>query len=196
MYKYNYEHMWSPGEMPYTEWDPKLRAWCQGSRIRRNFEPNRYFTRPHDGKRAGWTGRFKDAIVGEGADVFITTSGDKRTLMRDRPQKWQWTTNHDPAEVYRILTDPDFREQDKLHVIDHPFSTKRWGQPWYNFKNRKYQSVGRTLRNPGNMWPGANWPPGAKRRDQLPWSHQEIYNTWWDRVPFSVERWPGGRRGT
>ena len=183
----------APSEMPYVEWDPMQRVWIQGEHIKRNFEPNRYFTRPHDGKRPGWSGRLKDALVGEGADVFITTSGDKRTLMRDRPQKWQWTNNANPSDTIAILTDRDFRLQDLMHVRDHKFSTQRWSEPLYNFKNRQYQSLGRTYRNPGNMWPGAKWAPGAKRSAQSPWSHQDFFGQWWDRLPLNTGWWAGGR---
>ncbi|OQO01307.1 hypothetical protein B0A48_12860 [Cryoendolithus antarcticus] len=78
----------APAENGYTEYSPILRQWEQnGIKMPRNWRPKHYFTRPSDGKRPGFLGRLRDVAQSEGADVFITTSGDKRTLMRDRPQR-------------------------------------------------------------------------------------------------------------
>lgn len=180
--------------MPFVEWDPFLRVWRQGSNFKPNFKPKRYFTRPHDGKRPGWGGRVKDAFSGEGADVFVTTSGDKRTLMRDRPQRWQWSgwkpTLNEQIEMRR---DKDFRWQDFQPVIDTKFGRKRWEEPFYNYRNREFESFGEVWRHPEKVWTNVQWPQGAKHSNRQPWNYRDLNNDWWGRVPFEAGFWPGGR---
>jgi len=186
----------APREMPFREWNPYLRVWHQGPHVLHNFRPKYYFTRPHDGKRGGWTGRLKDALTHEGADVFVTISGDKRTLMRDRPRRDQWTgwplsrEEMEDGEVY----DKDWRFQDTEPVMETKFSRKkRWREPFYNFRNREFESYGRVMWHPKRVWRDAEWREGARRDDLRPWNIKDVNGIWWSKVPWQACRDPGGR---
>jgi len=183
----------APREMPFVEWDPQQRVWHQGPITKRNFRPKYYFTRPHDGKRPGWGGRVKDAFTGEGADVFVTISGDKRTLMRDRPQRWQWTNWMFSEDVANIISDKEFRMQDLEPVIETKYGGSRWKKPYYNFRNREHESAYKTYRHPDKMWTGTQWPRGARHNDRNPWSKRDATGQWFSAVPWWAGAWPGGR---
>ncbi|KXL46668.1 hypothetical protein M433DRAFT_70031 [Acidomyces richmondensis BFW] len=183
----------APEEMPFIEYDPFGRQWHQGARVLPHFKPNYYFTRPKDGKRSGWVGRMKDVMTGEGADVFITSSGDKRTLMRDRPRRWHWAGwRPDAAELDALVMDKDRRWQDFTPVIDHKFSRARADKPFYNFRNREYESAGRVARHPGAVWTCAVWPQNA-RDGEPPWCYRDVSAQWFTRVPWWNGAFPGGR---
>jgi len=182
-------------EMPFREWDPIIRRWRQGPQILPNFKPKHYFTRPSDGKRNGWIGRMKDACTGEGADVFITTSGDKRTFMRDRPQRHQWTGwPMTRIEMRDLVRDKDFRGQDLDSVIDTKFAYNRAQRPRYDFRNREFESLNDVWRHRHSVWRAANWPEGARRDDQRPLNHRSVYGQWYSGVPDWTGFFPGGRR--
>jgi hypothetical protein len=158
-----------PRENPFIEYDPINKGWYQGGyRMPSKFRPRHYWTRPCDGKRTGAWGRFKDAITGEGPDVFVTTSGDRRTLMRDRPQKWQWSGwPIDGARNLDWLTDPDFRQQDAMLSWNASWTktSSRTGA-YYNFKTRRYETPRMFLQNGGAgpdnpVWRDVQWKPNA-----------------------------------
>jgi len=190
-----------PREQPFIEYDPINRGWYQsGTRMPSSFRPKYYWTRPCDGKRTGAWGRFKDAITGEGPDVFVTTSGDRRTLMRDRPQKWQWSGwPIDRARYWDWLCDPDHRLQDNMEARNASWThtSSRIGAQ-YNFKTRRYepprmfwQTGGTGPNNP--LWRDAQWRPNAKRSDQVPFNYQTPDEQWWSAVPAWTHQFAGGR---
>lgn len=190
-----------PHEQPFIEYDPIQRVWHRGGRrMHGKFRPKHYWTRPNDGKRSGAWGRFKDVLTSEGADVFITTSGDKRTLMRDRPQKHEWSGW--PLERARMRDwelDPDWRNQDFMPVKEMSWTktSSRFGAR-YNFRTRKYESPGSTWLTgnwgPNNrVWRDAQWRPNAKRSDMSPYNYQTPDEQWWTRVPLGAGLYPGGR---
>ena len=152
-----------PREHAFIEFDPKNKGWYQaGTRMPSSSRPKHYWTRPCDGKRTGAWGRFKDALTGEGPDVFVTTSGDRRTLMRDRPQKWQWSGwPMERARMFDWLCDPDYRVQDEMLArnVTWTNTSSRLGAQ-YNFKTRRYES-------PRMFWQtggaGPNNPYGGMR---------------------------------
>lgn len=190
-----------PTEQPYIEYDPQNRGWYRGDQRIPNFRPRHYWTRPHDGKRPGALGRLKDALTGEGAGVFVTTSGDKRTFMRDRPQKWQWTNwDMDDARKFDFFADPDYRLQDSMRASSAPWAkgSARSGE-LYNFRTRRYEEPGQPWWLTGgggqnsSMWRDAQWRPGAKRSDTSPYSYQSPDEAWWSRVPWTAGYYPGGR---
>ena len=191
-----------PAEQPYIQYHQGF-GWHQGGRKLRHFKPKYYWTRPHDGKRSGSLGRLKDVLTNEGPDVFITINGDKRTLMRDRPQKWQWSRWGLTPQQFndKQYYDPDAIEAEFMN----PFETfwtnnsSRAGAH-YNFKNRKYETHQHGWSGslygygPGNrVWRDAQWRPGAKRSDTNPYNYQTPDTTWWNRVPDSAGDWAGGR---
>ncbi|RMY64569.1 hypothetical protein D0863_09735 [Hortaea werneckii] len=185
----------APREYPYIEHNAQLGGWWQGPVRLRNFKPNLYFTRPHDGKRTGGFGRLKDALTGEGPDVFVTISGDKRTLMRDRPQKWQWSewALTDEEQDERIEFDKDLRYQDLEPIIETPWA-QRSGWHKYNFRTRKFEHPRWSwLTDHDKVWRDATWAPGAKRRDMRPLNKRNIYGEWESRVPWQAGYWCGGR---
>ncbi|KAK4956516.1 hypothetical protein LTR10_006043 [Elasticomyces elasticus] len=181
----------APAELPYREYDPVLRGWYQGERRLHNFRPKLYYTRPSDGKRKGAAGRLKDAFTGEGPDVFVTMSGDRRTLMRDRPQRWQWSgwgSPYDEKNREARWHDKDWREQDDMPLLNHNDSS-RDGQS-YNFKCRKYHTPRPWWYNypdNNNIWTDARWSEGARHADMNPLSKQHVSGRWTTRVP----RWSG-----
>lgn len=186
----------APAELPFVEWDPKRQVWHQGKKFLPHFKPNKYWVRPHDGKRPGALGRLKDALTGEGADLFITLSGDKRTLMRDRPQRWQWTGwGLSPTEVVdRRMFDMDFREQD----LEGPFegkktAGKRGMRPLYDFHTREFRTVGRAMRDPMSIWSDAHWPEGVSRQSATPLSWRDGNGVWAHKIPTWARLYPGGR---
>lgn len=185
----------APREMPFKEWNPHLRVWHQGPNILRNFKPNYYLTRPHDGKRPGTLGRFKDALTGEGPDVFLTVSGDKRTLMRDRPQRSEWAGwGLSPREWREREDDKDFRFQDDDGIAEAPWTGKKraWKQH-YNFRSRKYESPLKVAWNPDRVWTDARWPEGARHNSRMPLSYRDIDYEWLSRVPWWASYYAGGR---
>ena len=186
----------APQELPYREWDPIIRRWRQGPQVLWNFKPKHYFTRPHDGKRPGALGRLKDAFTREGADVFITSSGDERTLMRDRPQRWQWAGwGMTPAEARRkALYDKDFRWQDFEPILDASWTQKKrdW-KPYYNFRNRKWEHPLQVWSHPDRVWTDARWPEGARHSSRRPLTYRDLGDQWWSRVPWWAQHYPGGR---
>jgi hypothetical protein len=184
-------------EVSFIEYDPWNKGWYQGgTRMPSKFRPRHYWTRPCDGKRTGTWGRFKDAITGEGPDVFVTTSGDRRTLMRDRPQKWQWSGW--PIDRARNL-DPDFRQQDAMPAWNASWTntSSRMGAQ-YNFKTRRYETPRMFWQNgvggPNNpVWRDAQWKPNAKRSAQIPYNCQTPDQQWWTTVPRWAGQFAGGR---
>lgn len=187
----------APAELPFIEWDPNQQIWKQGDKVLPNFKPNKYWVRPHDGKRPGTLGRLKDALTGEGADLFITLSGDKRTLMRDRPQRWQWTGwGLSPTELEdKRMFDIDFREQDLSGAFEGKKTAAMRGmRPLYDFRSRKYRSVERAMRDPWSIMQNAHWPEGASRRNVMPLSWRDGMGNWMSpRVPWWSGAYPGGR---
>nr|OQO15854.1 hypothetical protein B0A51_15274 [Rachicladosporium sp. CCFEE 5018] len=192
----------APAENGYTEYNPILRQWEQnGIKMPRNWRPKHYFTRPSDGKRPGFLGRLKDVAQGEGADVFITTSGDKRTLMRDRPQRYDWAGwGMDPWELWESqMLDPDWRLRDQMLISEAPWSggvAPRGGNR-YNFRSRRFEDDGKLARQPwSKVWTDARWAPGVGRRSQFPESVRDRAGGWYTNCakvsPFAGY-WPGGR---
>lgn len=190
-----------PCEQPFIEFDPINRGWYHGGRrMSSKFRPSHYWTRPCDGKRTGGWGRFKDAMTGEGPDVFITTSGDKRTLMRDRPQKWQWSGwPKDLANAYDGQFDPEHRMQDEILMKNASWTntSSRMGAH-YNFRTRQYESPRNFWQTGGagpsnGVWRDAQWKPNAKRSDTNPYNYQTPDTQWWTRVPAGAGWFPGGR---
>ena len=79
----------APREEPFIHHRARGHAgpgWYQGGRKLHKFQSKKYWARPIDGARQGTFGRIKDALTGEGPDVFVVANGDKRTLMRDMPR--------------------------------------------------------------------------------------------------------------
>lgn len=190
-----------PAEPPYIQYLPG-RGWHQGDRKLRHLKPRYYWTRPHDGKRSGSWGRLKDAMTGEGPDVFVTISGDKRTLVRDRPQKWQWSrwpltqAQIDDRRYY----DPDAVEAEFMDSFEPSWTnTSSRAGARYNFKNRRYEAPQNGCSSaqyygPNNrVWRDAQWRPGAKKSDTNPYNYQTPDLQWWNRVPYNVRDLAGAR---
>ncbi|TKA26142.1 hypothetical protein B0A50_04639 [Salinomyces thailandicus] len=188
----------APAELPFIQWRPEWGGgWYRGRRKlpSSTFTPKAYFTRPHDGKRSGGLGRFKDALTGEGPDVFVTVSGDKRTLMRDRPQRWQWSQwGLSWGEALSRRDDRDWREQDELPVLGMPWAggEARAGMG-YNFRTRRFEAPRPRWETRDGVWTDAQWREGARRGDQLPLGKRDINGFWQSRVPWRSGRWAGGR---
>lgn len=184
----------APREMPFREYDPQLGGWWQGNRKLHNFKPNYYFTRPHDGKRSGTWGRLKDVMTRQGPDVFVTISGDKRTLMRDRPQKRHWAGwGEAPWETFnRIECDKDWRPQDEMPIMDIGRTRKRAFEPFYNFRNRKFEHPRWKWAEKDGVWTDAHWderhPRGAP-----PLNKRDLAGAWESGVPWYAGAWAGGR---
>ena len=185
-----------PKEMPFTEYDPYHKAWYQGDRKLPNFKPKKFWTRPHDGKRPGAWGRLKDGLGGEGADVFVTTSGDKRTFHKDRPQRWQWTGNKLSWDeiMEKRWFDKDHRDQDEMQVRNAPWTrAERSAYPTYNFRSREYEYPNSSWLNPNRFWQNANWPPNVRHSSDNPLNAQDVFGNWRSRVPWNAGWWAGGR---
>jgi hypothetical protein len=186
------DHRNAPNEPPWKQWDPENRGWHQGSRRLRNFRPDYYFTRPCDGKRRGTTGRLKDALTGEGPDVFITISGDKRTLMRDRPQRRQWAGWPETrGEWLQRHSDRNWRPQDDEPV--YRWHADRANEPHYNFRSREFQSTQRVMNHPWSAWTNAQWPERASHDNMNPRNYRDARYQWFTRVSPWAGLWPGGR---
>lgn len=187
-----------PWELPFTEYDPIHGGWWKGDRKLRHFKPKKFWTRPIDGKRPGALGRLKDALTGEGADVFVTLSGDKRTLMRDVPQRWQWTNAglSDWERWEKRMFDKDHRRQDEMPIWNTTAAAeKREAKPFYNFRTREFERPNYQWANPDHFWKDAQWPFGAKHSSDSPLSKQDVHNNWQTRVPPWAGFFPGGRPG-
>ncbi|QIW96102.1 hypothetical protein AMS68_001620 [Peltaster fructicola] len=181
----------APEELPYLV--QRNGVWKQGNRTIRDVKPNLYFVRPTDGKRAGASGRVLDCMTGEGPDVFVSKCGDKRTLMRDRPQRWQWSgwglSDREWHDLRRY--DKDYRRGDLSAVLDLPRNaTARLKRSKYNYQSRKYESW-REL--PADPWTDARWAEGARRSDMAPLCFRDMGWQWYSRVPVNAGRFPGGR---
>ena len=185
----------APAEMPFIEYRPSQGGWWQGDLKLHNFRPKKYLTRPHDGKRLGAMGRLKDAWTGEGADVYVTISGDRRTLVRDCPQRWQWTgrgiSHRELRERQRFDRDP--REQDELRPYDMPWTTGRRHKPFYNFRTRHFEGLNYRWDHPDYSWVDADRPPGARHSSNSPYCKQNFHGPWQRMVPPLAGRDPGGR---
>ncbi|TKA66248.1 hypothetical protein B0A55_09597 [Friedmanniomyces simplex] len=179
-----------PAELPFREYAPSARRWRQGSHVLRNFRPKYYYTRPCDGKRAGTVGRLKDALTGEGPDVFVTISGDKRTLMRDRPQRWQWSGWGSPWDEQNLAArawDKDWREQDAMPLLGRHSNGDRHGGKAYNFRDRRFHSPRAWWWGSPNseaLWRNAQWAEGARRSDRSPLSKEYFSGLQVIKVPF------------
>ncbi|KAK3070714.1 hypothetical protein LTR53_009967 [Teratosphaeriaceae sp. CCFEE 6253] len=178
----------APAELPYREYDPRLGGWWQGERRLKNFRPDYYYTRPCDGKRRGTMGRLKDALTSEGPDVFITMSGDRRTLMKDRPQRWQWTGwGMNMAQQVAWMHDRDWRAQDGMDVLNgNP-------PPGYNFRKRRYEAPKMKNWQNDRLWTDAHWQDGARRHARIPSSKRYLSGAQATRVPLNSGFYAGGR---
>ncbi|KAL1589387.1 hypothetical protein WHR41_01960 [Cladosporium halotolerans] len=184
-----------PREEPFVQHFPGA-GWYKGDLKIRKFKPKYYWTRPNDGKRCGTWGRLKDALTNEGPDVFVTINSGKRTLMRDRPQKWQWSRwPKDPERIRQQYLDPDAIRAESVDSWDASWTKGSWRSgAQYNFRTRKYEHPSLWWgANPESKWMDAQWKPGAKRSDTNPLSYQRAGGTWFSRVPLSAGLWPGGR---
>lgn len=169
-------------------------GWHKGDRHLHHFKPNYYWTRPHDGKRSGTLGRLKDALTGEGADVFITINGDKRAFMRDRPQRWQWSGWSEEASRWyqRRWFDPDAIEAEFVNPFAAGWTERKSGGR-YNFRTRRYEPPQVGWTDPRSVWMNAQWRPGAKRSSMKPLNHQTAEGLWWSTVPWQAGNFVGGR---
>ncbi|KAK5118070.1 hypothetical protein LTR62_004116 [Meristemomyces frigidus] len=185
----------APAEPPFKEYDPFNRCWRQGNRRLPGFKPKYYFTRPCDGKRAGALGRIKDALTGEGPDVFITINGDKRTLMRDRPQRHAWSGwGLTPEEIRdRVRYDPDWRGCDAMPVIGMSWTHNRNHEPLYNYQNREFITPEKMARQPQNVWTNVDWGQGGKDGWKMPLSYRDTNRNWTTRVNPWAGLYPGAR---
>ncbi|KAK3117087.1 hypothetical protein LTR53_001892 [Teratosphaeriaceae sp. CCFEE 6253] len=179
----------APAELPFRQYDPNYGGWWQRGRRLKNFRPNYYYTRPCDGKRRGTMGRLKDAMTSEGPDVFVTISGDKRTLMKDRPQRWQWTGwGLAPQRQRDRLFDRDWRPQDDMDFLG---GSRAEGA--YNFRNRKFEYPRLRDWQSDRLWTDAHWPEAAKRSARDPLSKRYLNGVQTTRVPWDSGWYPGGR---
>lgn len=186
-------HRNAPREPPFKEYNPITRQWHQGSQVLHNFKPNHYFTRPIDGKRRGASGRLKDALTGKGPDVFITTSGDKRTFFRDRPQRWQWSgwPRH-PAEFLDDRHDRDWRLQDDP-LLNPVFGQQRKKNQLYDHRTRKFVSERKAFRDPASVWKNVQWSEKVREKRTMPLSFQDGFGLWHSRVHPDSGLFAGGR---
>lgn len=186
----------APAEPPYRT--QRKGRWYEGKREIRGFKATMYLVRPSDGKRAGTKGRLLDALSGEGPDVFAVKCGDKRTLMRDRPQRWMWSgwAISEVQSTEAMLFDKDFRRKDLRRPRDFSSSIEktRASKSRYNFQTRRYQSEREPLtRPPEDIWTDARWADGARHQDRFPLSYRDANREWWTRVPPDSGNYAGGR---
>ncbi|KAM0720790.1 hypothetical protein Q7P37_003075 [Cladosporium fusiforme] len=185
-----------PREEPFIEYVPQY-GWWQGNKKLRHFKPKYYWTRPNDGKRTGSWGRLKDALTSQGPDVFVTITGDKRTLMRDRPRKDQWTMWPETIDKFleRQYLDMDAIPAEFMGSLEASWtkSSSRAGGR-YNFRTRRYEPPQMGWNNnPRRTWRDAQWRPGAKTSATNPLNHQTADGVWWSRIPWSAGDFGGGR---
>lgn len=189
----------SPLKSPYHAYRPDRGGewWLGvgGSKLK-NFKPRYYLTRPRDGKRSGALGRLKDALTGQGPDVFVTISGDRRTLTKDWPQKWQWSGwGMTPREQWLAAHERDCMVADELPIAEMAWAKRRPDQG-YNFRTRKFEALNaRMWADEARVWTDAHWRPDAKRRDKLPLTRRDLDGNWETRVPPWSGRYVGGRSG-
>lgn len=131
---------------------------------RRSSKKKLYFIRPHDGRpehRRGTLGRLKDALTGQGPDIFVTATTLGRR-MRDRPQRWQWAGyGIDSKEIRTKVVEPGFAWSELDPVKEAPWA-RRSPMEGYDFRKRRYGGPRE------DALTDARWSPGA-RRDTAPW---------------------------
>lgn len=96
-----------------------------------------YWIRPRDGKRPGAWGGIKDALSGQGPDVFVV-GGDSRPWRRDCPSVGNWSgwkldylEEDSDGEAWETLHDR------KVH-FEMPWAKRNRGQK-YNFWEREFE---------------------------------------------------------
>lgn len=186
----------APAEKPYRQ--QRRGRWYEGRREIKGFKAPMFIVRPSDGKRSGTIGRLLDALTGEGPDVFVIKCGDKRTLMRDRPQRWQWSGwGLDDVELADLAEfDKDFRPKDLRPIRNwlQSIERARAARHRYNFQSRRYHTDRETFAVPPEyVWRDVRWPEDAKRWEAFPLSFLDGNREWWTRVPRASGNYAGGR---
>ncbi|KAF2843265.1 hypothetical protein M501DRAFT_906598, partial [Patellaria atrata CBS 101060] len=141
-------------------------GWVQNGRILRGLKPKKAFYWPKDGKRGTTWGRWKDLLSGQGPDIHIRISGEKRTRPWDGPSRARWSRWTEDAFVAPWETE---------QPLPSPFWARRKAHEKYDFRTRKF-----TKRNPDpSCWTDVRWqyPPNDHFRD--PYAFRDLDGRWW-----------------
>ncbi|KAK8192562.1 hypothetical protein M8818_007732 [Zalaria obscura] len=147
----------------------------QPHRLGHGFRPKHYWVRPSDGKRTGTMGRLKDALTGEGPDVFVASVGDPRLSWDLGPSKADWSNWKGP--IYDETWNHRF---ETARMTGTPFYENREA-PWargkrrenqrYDFFERKYKHWSKPL------WSDVQWRRNAGRNSE-PVALRDSYGRW------------------
>lgn len=154
-----------------------------------------YWARPVDGKRRGTLGRLKDGLTGEGADVFVVSNGDRRTLHRELPSRSHWS--HWDSTGMKWLANENWRapaeDMDWYPSANFtsPFWAKRDKDEVYNFRTREYEDI--NGHNRWKFWSDAHWPKGERKEYSIPTCWRTWNGEWQTTVHPSAGFWAGGR---
>ncbi|KAM3421642.1 hypothetical protein BST61_g2027 [Cercospora zeina] len=174
------------------------RGWYQGGRKLNKLRSKKYWVRPVDDARHGTLGRLKDALTGEGPDVYVVANADKRTFHRDRPSRMHWS-GWDKTGLKWAGANGDANWTAPAHDVDwYPRTT--YHVPWarrdgrdqvYNFRTREYDRL--TGANRWNFWSDAHYPRGKRGQHGIPATWRMWNGKWCSTVDPSAGSWPGGR---
>lgn len=123
-----------------------------------NVKPTMYWVRPRDGRRPGAWGRVKDALTGQGPDVFVVINGDSRPRRRDCPSVGEWSGwRWDRLTGNEAFETPGSPHDRKVHV-EVPWA-RRTRSEKYNFWTRRFESQAERMRtgSTGRLMDQALW---------------------------------------
>lgn len=171
-------------------------GWYQGGHKfpKGSFRSKKYWVRPIDGARHGALGRLKDALTGEGPDVFVVANGDRRTFMRDVPSRNHWS-GWDKTGLRWVgdanwrgaSEDMDWYPKTNYHA---PWARREKDQV-YNFRTREYDDLKGSNRL--GFWSDAHYSQGQRGKYSIPTAWRMWDGKWHTTVDPSAGRWPGGR---
>ncbi|KAF2473205.1 uncharacterized protein BDR25DRAFT_218203 [Lindgomyces ingoldianus] len=140
-------------------------GWIQGGHKRRKLKPYYHFVWPRDGKNGSTWGRWKDILKGQGPDIHVTISADKKDYMFNRQTKERWAGH----------TNLDDRGPDGALKYEPPWT--RSARPGnncraYDFRTRKY------CRPYDHMWTDALWQDEPNGHFPYPHALRNVYGEW------------------
>lgn len=176
---------------------PSGPGWYQGGRkLPSTFRSKKYWVRPIDHpSRHGTFGRIKDALSGQGPDVFVVTNGDRRTLHRDLPSRNHWSGWDKTglkwagdANWRGAAEDMDWYPKSSYHTS----WARRDKDKVYNFRTREYDDLKGWNRK--SFWSDAHYSREKERgKGGIPTAWRGWDGQWYSTVHPSAGRWPGGR---
>lgn len=162
---------------------PRTKGWIQSRRQLRQTKPTqKHLVWPKDGRMDTPWGRFKDILKGQGPDMYVTGSNNKRDCNRPSRAQWSgWKHLEEGRDLETIPSrNPCFWTRRGLLGGREPGKS-------YDFRTRKYCYPNI------DTWSNAVWQPDQSNNKyaRYPEAVRDVYGQWYQDIHYPP-RWRGG----